>query len=666
MASYPYLLMPSTLGGTSKFSAYGIHQAGGAGATYNLTKSYSVYMERTFDEVTLYYNNNFYYSSRIDETTALNTTMGTAVRIYADFTLDEDIELTNYLKTTTKVYWSDALNSELQIECTQYSGFLDITFHSDSGSYYIILNGSALPDDIKSQIASKQSLRFFLVTGAEAAITKYTLTENLTNITSDNTKTEFEENTEHTITYTASGDNEITSLTSNIGAVEIASNKKSATLTFTATENITVTGVAGLPTFTITEDLTNIESYGINPKTIEYGTSFVLQYSSSGDYKIKTLTSTIGTVTISSDEQYATIAGTATENIVVTGVAVAEYNITISGTIENATCNYTSGDVISADVPPIITANEGFEFTGVYTYVHGNLTSQATKSDDNTILTFSNVDGNIDLNDSYVATQKIEKLSTFVNLYTVTNDELTALSKVRFLDDTDYGQYILGLYILPFIDLDLVTYQKTPIILGTYDSGIEATQITSNTVSVSLPQIDIPEKYGNVYDYLNTECVLRTPFYEDIPLNPEYVIGHTIVPFYRIDLYTGACRLNVVSSATDNVIYTSSSSICLNIPFIQKSSGSVINSLSQSPYTQVLTPIVEVKRNIPYNADSLQGHKIAYYTDESTIREFLTTQKANYFEIESCNLQDIPTIEELNELLNLLQTGVYYADPNTN
>ena len=54
MASYPYLLMPSTLGGTSKFSAYGIHQSGGAGATYNLTKSYSVYMERTFDEVTLY------------------------------------------------------------------------------------------------------------------------------------------------------------------------------------------------------------------------------------------------------------------------------------------------------------------------------------------------------------------------------------------------------------------------------------------------------------------------------------------------------------------------------------------------------------------------------------------------------------------------------------
>ena len=337
--------------------------------------------------------------------------------------------------------------------------------------------------------------------GGATPVVKYTVTETLSHMSSD-APAEVEENKQFTFNYNVEPGFEIQSLNSNIGTVNIETNKKGATITGTATGNIVINGVAveEVTSYTVTENLTHIIASDSNPTTVNKNASFTLSYTAESGYIITSLTSTVGDVTFNVDHSSATITGVATANIIVTGEAtyqpktfnvvvekdahivadpsnpetitegssytfrftsqsgwlisrctsnygtanIAEdkksatvtYNnvsatlrivltsieeiipkVVITGTFENATCNYTNGEVISKEKNIIITATSGYEFKNTYHYEDNGYSYDLVKNLEKTTLTIDTTKitglSDITLNDNYVATLPVETIGGF-------------------------------------------------------------------------------------------------------------------------------------------------------------------------------------------------------------------------------------------------------------
>lgn len=586
----------------------------------------------------------------------------------------------------------------------------------------------------------------WLITYGSAPVTKYTVTETLSHMSSD-APAEVEENAEFTFTYTVEPNYEIQSLTSNIGTVSIATNKKSATIKGTATENIVINGVAveEVTSYTVTENLTNIVASDTNPKTVDKNAHFTLSYTADSGYIITSLTTTVGNITYNVDHSSATITGVATADIVVTGSAtyqpktydvviekdahivadpdnpstitegssytfkftsesgwlisrctsnygtahIAEnkksatvvYNnvsatlrivltsveevipkLVITGKFENATCNYTNGEVIDKTKNVVITATSGYEFKNTYHYEDNGYSYELTKSLDKSTLTIDTTKitglSDITLNDNYVATLPVETIGGFCNLYKVTEKELSQLSKVRFQKDStsdtvvDYGSSITQLYILPLNLPSDIIGDKSHIILGSFDSQVESTLLNNYTVDYDMGSIEVPAKYNNAYDFINTTCTLRVPFFNAVALDPENVVGHTISIKFTLDLYSGNVTMNVISDFTGGIIYSATANIVTQIPFIQKQNNSVVNQLSNVFKYVISTPVIEVVRNIPYQADnSTFGRETVQVAKLNTVH--------GYCEIDNVNLVTLATNDEKDEIIDLLKEGVF-------
>lgn len=587
----------------------------------------------------------------------------------------------------------------------------------------------------------------YLITyGGATPVVKYTVTETLSHMSSD-APAEVEENAEFTFNYNVEPGYEIQSLTSNIGTVNIDTNKKGATITGTATENIVINGVAveEVTSYTVTENLTHIIASDSNPTTVNKNASFTLSYTAESGYIITSLTSNVGDVTFNVDHSSATVTGVATANIIVTGEAtyqpktfnvvvekdahivadtsnpetitegssytfrftsesgwlisrctsnygtanIAEdrksatvtYNnvsatlrivltsieevipkVVITGTFENATCNYTNGEVISAEKNVVITATSGYEFKNTYHYEDNGYTYDLVKNLEKTTLTIDTTKitglSDITLNDNYIATLPVETIGGFCNLYKVTEKELSQLSKVRFQKDTtsdtvvDYGSAITQLYILPLNLPAEIIGDKSNIILGSFDSQVESTLLNNYTVDYDMGSIEVPAKYNNAYDFINTTCTLRVPFFNAVALDPENVVGHTISIKFTLDLYSGNVTMNVVSDFTGGIIYSATANIVTQIPFIQKQNNSVVNQLSNVFKYVIATPVIEVVRNIPYQADnSTFGRETVQVAKLNTVH--------GYCEVDNVNLVTLATNDEKDSIISLLKEGVF-------
>lgn len=622
-----------------------------------------------------------------------------------------------------------------------------------SDSFRIITRPNTMDESIKTAWETPNSFdnRYtgccYLITfGGATPVVKYTVTETLSHMSSD-APAEVEENAEFTFNYNVEPGFEIQSLTSNIGTVNIETNKKGATITGTATENIVINGVAveEVTSYTVTENLTHIVASDSNPTTVNKNASFTLSYTAESGYIITSLTSTVGDVTFNVDHSSATVTGVATANIIVTGEAtyqpktfnvvvekdahivadpsnpetitegssytfrftsesgwlisrctsnygtanIAEdkksatvtYNnvsatlrivltsieeiipkVVITGTFENATCNYTNGEVITTEKNIIITATSGYEFKNTYHYEDNGYTYDLVKNLEKTTLTIDTTKitglSDITLNDNYIATLPVETIGGFCNLYKVTEKELSQLSKVRFQKDTtsdtvvDYGSAITQLYILPLNLPAEIIGDKSNIILGSFDSQVESTLLNNYTVDYDMGSITVPAKYNNAYDFINTTCTLRVPFFNAVALDPENVVGHTISIKFTLDLYSGNVTMNVVSDFTGGIIYSATANIVTQIPFIQKQNNSVVNQLSNVFKYVIATPVIEVVRNIPYQADnSTFGRETVQVAKLNTVH--------GYCEVDNVNLVTLATNDEKDSIISLLKEGVF-------
>ena len=481
----------------------------------------------------------------------------------------------------------------------------------------------------------------------------YTYTETLQNIVSDGAKS-YNAGDTFTIHYTANDGYMIDSLTSNIGAVTIASDKRTAVLAGSATENIVVNGVAtARQSYTYTETLQNIVSDGAT--SYNAGDTFTIHYTANDGCLIDSLTSNIGTVTIADDKRTAVLAGSATGNIVVNGVATTEYGtILITGSFVHCSCNYANGETISPSKPRLeIVADDGFIFLNEFKYKQAGVTKYLNKSTDNKML-YKDLDTRgLNLNDVYSAVTAPKTMTSFVHLYKTNDNELSALAKARFKDvsgnTVDYGQYISALYRIP-VDLSNITGDTSNIMLGQYDSMVASTLLNQYLVDIDGGAITIPEKFHNAYDYLNTECILHLPFLDEINLPPHYVVNQTINIKYKLDLYSGTLTANIYSSYLNSIVANTSGIIVTNIPFIQKQTDNVVNSLTSVFTNLIPTAFMEVTRNIPYDNVNIYGKECVDFD--------MIGNKTGYLKCDNVSLVSKATKNEKDEILSLLKDGI--------
>ena len=495
----------------------------------------------------------------------------------------------------------------------------------------------------------------------------FTITENLTNATSDNTDTTILEGTSKTINFTPSPSNyrfDTTQSQCNTGEFKLNVESLITWSVENVDTDVEITVVAQPPItyYNVTDNLTNISASENNPVRVEENTSFTLNYSANEGYEIQSITCNIGSVVISDDKLIATITGIATENITVTATGKKLHYVYITGTFNNCTCNYTNGEKVDINKPVRITANSGYDFKGINTYKKGTTTYKFTKNEDNSQLYIEttsftdNYDYYID--DNYSATKTSELVSGFVNLYRTNNTELKKLSKARFVDSEgttiDYGEFITQLYVLPFeIDSGLIG-EKDDIILGNYDSKVQSTLILDSKLYIDGGTISVPNKYNNVYDYLNTTCTLRLPFFNPIIIDVDNVIDKTISIQYIVDLYSGNCTATITSSFTDEIIHSETTNIVTQIPFIQKQNNSIVNQLSNVNENLIDTAFIEVVRNVPYYANDIFGKATIVFDTVGSV--------TGYCEVSDIQLITTATNEEKEEIKTLLKDGIFIKE----
>lgn len=492
-----------------------------------------------------------------------------------------------------------------------------------------------------------------LLVNEPLASATYTYTETLQNIVSDGADS-YNAGDTFTINYTANAGCLIKSLTSNIGTVTIADNKKTAVLTGTATGNIVVEGVAETPSVKCTSHLTKMTSLD---EQSEYtrNANFTIHYQADTNCKITSLTSTLGTVTIADDRLTAVIEGVATEDFSIEGVATLESGkIHITGAFEHCSCNYSDGETISPSKPRLeIVADDGFIFLNEFTYKQTGVTKYLSKSDDNKMLYKDLTTTGLILNDVYSAVTAPKTIGSFVHLYKTNNDELSALAKARFKNvsgnTVDYGQYISALYRIP-VDLSGISGDTSNIMLGQYDSEVASTLLNQYLIDIDGGAITIPEKFNNAYDYLTTECILHLPFLDEVWLSPQYVINQTINIRYKLDLYSGTLTASIYSSYLNSIVANSSGIIVTNIPFMQNQTDSVVNSLSKVFTNLIPTAFMEVTRNIPYDNVNVFGKECVDFD--------MIGNKTGYLKCDNVALITKATKTEKDEIMSLLKDGI--------
>ena len=412
--------------------------------------------------------------------------------------------------------------------------------------------------------------------------------------------------------------------------------------------------------YKLIQNLTNCTS-NISGNKIDESTDKEIILTSAAGFifvEIPTITTNGNTLqfNLNHDLTVATITVDVIDDVVINAVARVNKKVHITGTIVNATCNYVDGELIDLNKDIIISANNGFTFKSQYSYERVGATRFF--SNETTYLIASVSTGNYDifLDDDYIATKEIEQVGTFVNLYKTNQTELTKLSKVRFSGSmgqvTDYGGYITSLYILPFdIPSDILGDTST-ILLGNLDSDVKSTLIATYLFDIDGGSIEVPLKYDNIYDYVNTECILHLPFLDKVFINSEYVIGQTLTITFTIELYSGNLTVNIVSSFNNEIVASVQGLIGMNIPFIQKSNGSVINSVSNVYKNRNKRCFVEVNRNIPYTKNNnVFGGSVVEY---GKIGDY-----TGYLECDSLVLNTKATNQEQEEIKNIIRNGVF-------
>lgn len=332
----------------------------------------------------------------------------------------------------------------------------------------------------------------------------------------------------------------------------------------------------------------------------------------------------------------------------------------------HCSCNYQNGERIVEGKDIVITADSGYEFNEEFCFsgVDGTEDYWFTRSKDNRQLTFTVdhtyamvTDGDYPtiLNEDIAPVKVVQKINHFVNLYQLSDDELFQLSNELYKSEDgskDFTGNIKALYKYPLKLSDFVSDTLEPLKIGTYTSYAKGYPLNQNRIVLDLGNITVNEEYNNVYDYLNTICILHLPMFENIVLESEYVINQTIHIKYIIDMYSGKCNLEVSSSFNGNNTFVYElTKIVEDIPYYNKNADNNYNLLSTMYINNIETPFIELKRNKPYFAsDDTFG--------KETIETNNLNDKKGFIKVNNVLLQTNATIEEYEKIVSSMKEGI--------
>jgi hypothetical protein len=336
------------------------------------------------------------------------------------------------------------------------------------------------------------------------------------------------------------------------------------------------------------------------------------------------------------------------------------YKVLITGTIKNATCNYSNNEIIDIAKKPkiIITATNGYFFTSRNYHLKVNHLSSPYFDYSRTTLTYDitsiTLGTNIELYDNYVANKPVIKVSEFNHLYEITEDELSKLAAERFsVSDTgivDYGVYINSLYKLPFkIDPSLLG-DKESIKLGRFSASAQSAIITTDTLNFTLPTITCEEKYENVYDYKNVKAILYAPFFQPIELDIQYVMNCTLTVNMILNLYVNKMAIFIKSSFNESIVHFDEVTVGTNIPFVT-AEYNFVNARDIEFNPNVTNQMVlEITRKIPLQTN-LKYHINKIYDSLNNYNGFIS--------VNNLEIVTTATSNEYDEIVNLLNQGIF-------
>lgn len=246
------------------------------------------------------------------------------------------------------------------------------------------------------------------------------------------------------------------------------------------------------------------------------------------------------------------------------------------------------------------------------------------------------------------------------NVYMMDIDKIKSLSNERFNFTTgdpehpiehDLGDYMINLIEIPFKLNPEQIGNLQKIILGKYTVETKGTQIVSDELQFNIGKIEIPQKYNNSFDYLNTFVKLNLPFIDPLEIDVEYAIGQTLEIFYIIDVYTGDTTVNITSTKTGKVIYSNRFKIGRTIPFISLANRQVTDTGEKQGLNNGITKAyIEVIRNIPINTN--------FKYNNSVMSGGLLKDVSGYITIEDIELKTFATSKEQDTIHTLLRNGV--------
>lgn len=350
----------------------------------------------------------------------------------------------------------------------------------------------------------------------------------------------------------------------------------------------------------------------------------------------------------------------------------------------NATTNIDPEIGIKQTDTLVVTANDGYIFndpirmTFVSSTVHETdrgvtfFPNESTGfNEDNTVLTIDMSEhwlGDYNGEDVYVQVilnatasepQETSVAGNFVNVYKANQETLDTLSRERWyqnLDRTevyDFGQYIYALYSVPMkLPERLIGNDIVPVNLATVDTTATALPILANRFTFDLGEIHVPEEYGNVYDYVDTETILQVPFNrQPIAIDPNYVIGQTIKIGISLDLYNGEATLDILSSKIEyGLVQRVDIPLTHDIPFTQRREVVNKNTIGNYVNNHIDTSFIEVVRNIPYDRNSTFGKAMIEY---GRVGDY-----SGYLEMDDTNVVTNATSTEQEMIKAELASGV--------
>ena len=334
--------------------------------------------------------------------------------------------------------------------------------------------------------------------------------------------------------------------------------------------------------------------------------------------------------------------------------------------IRNMTASLENGALLEdGEVEISFIANEGYTLEGVsisFNRPNGTTSDERVTDSDNKLTFTVNTTYMNDLTISGSANPVTKQISTFNNVYHVTSEDLTELSGVRFAststgDVIDYGAYITKLYLLPFEIPDDLLAGTGAIQLGMFNSNVETTVLNDYQFKVDLGKIEVPEKYNNVYDYLQTRCFVYLPFTNRIEIESSYIIDCTIQIEYVVNLYNGESTINIYSSKTEEPIHSETVKVVDDIPFMQTTTGNTLSETNTVYNNGILNPFIIVERNIPYDeVDSVFGGEV--------VENGILNQFNGYVEVNDFKMKSKATSQEQSEIQTLLRNGVFINGEN--